>query len=153
MTDDPITDADIAELVALMSDAASAYIGGEIRRYFDLVQEADDYTLMDPFGGIQRRSPVTDSRIAELEALFQGGECTLDVVETYASGNLGVLVAVERQHGKVGPYAPQDWSLRVTLVFRREDDGWHLVHRHADPIVHPITFDQVSELARGDASG
>ena len=149
MTEDQVTDADLAELVELMREAASAYIDGNIRHYFDLMQEADDYTLMDPFGTIQRRTPVTDARVAELEELFQGGECTLEVVETYASGNLAVLVAVERQHGKVGPYPPQDWSLRVTLVFRRDDDGWHLVHRHADPIVHPITFDQVAELARG----
>jgi hypothetical protein len=60
-----------------------------------------------------------------------------------------VLVVVERQHGLVGPYPPQDWSLRVTLVFRREESVWRLVHRHADPLVHPITFDRLAELARG----
>jgi ketosteroid isomerase-like protein len=104
---------------------------------------------MDPFGGeTQRHVPVTEARIAELEELFRGGECTLEVVETYASGNLVVLVVVEHQHGTVGPYAPQDWSLRATVVFRREDDVWRLVHRHADPLVHPITFDQVAELTR-----
>ena len=150
MTDEQITDADLAELVELMRDAASAYIGGEIRRYFDLMQHADDFTLMDPFGGeTQRHTPVTDARIAELEELFQGGECTLEVVETYASGNLAVLVVVEHQHAKVGPYPPQDWSLRATLLFRREAGVWRLAHRHADPLVHPITFDQLSELTRG----
>ena len=150
MSEEAVTAADVDELVALMGEAASAYIGGEIRRYFDLMQHADDFTLMDPFGGeTQRHTPVTDARIAELEELFQGGECTLEVVETYASGNLAVLVVVERQHGTVGDYEPQDWSLRATLVFRRADGVWHLVHRHADPLVHPITFDQVAALARG----
>ena len=150
MTDDQVTEADVSELVELMRDAASAYIGGEMRRYFELMQHADDFTLMDPFGGeTQRHVPVTDARIAELEGLFQGGECALEVVETYASGNLAVLVVVERQTGTVGPYPPQDWSLRATIVFRRDAGVWRLVHRHADPLVHPITFDQVSELARG----
>jgi ketosteroid isomerase-like protein len=150
MDHDQVSDADVAELVDLMRDAASAYIGGDIRRYFDLMQHADDFTLMDPFGGeIQRHTPVTDERVADLEALFHDGECTLEVVETYASGNLAVLVVVERQQGEVGPSPRQDWSLRVTLVFRREDGVWHLVHRHADPLVHPITFDQVAALARG----
>ena len=43
----------------------------------------------------------------------------------------------------------QDWSLRLTLVFRRVGDRWQIVHRHADPLVHDIPFDHLAELARG----
>jgi ketosteroid isomerase-like protein len=49
----------------------------------------------------------------------------------------------------VGGYPTQDWSLRVTLVFRREGGAWRLVHRHADALVHPITREQLATLARG----
>jgi ketosteroid isomerase-like protein len=150
MTEEHVTDTEVHELVELMGEAASAYIGGNMRRYFDLMKHADDFTLMDPFGGeTTRESRVTDERIAGLKEIFRSGECTLEVVQTYASGNLAVLVVVERQHGEVGAYPAQDWSLRATLVFRREDSMWHLVHRHADPLVHPINFDQLAELARG----
>jgi ketosteroid isomerase-like protein len=150
MAEDRVSDGELDELVELMGAAASAYIGGEMRRYFDLMKHADDFTLMGPFGGeTTRESVVSEERIAELEDVFKGGEATLEVIETYASGDLAVLVVVERQHGLVGPYPPQDWSLRVTLVFRREESAWRLVHRHADPLVHPITFDRLAELARG----
>jgi len=150
MSEETVTAADVDEHVARMGEAASAYIGGEIRWYFDLMQHADDFTLMDPFGGdTSRESGASEERIAALEAFFQGGECELDVVQTYASGNLAVLVVVERQRGEVGGSPSQDWSLRATLVFRREDAVWHLVHRHADPLVHAITFEQLGELARG----
>ncbi len=119
-------------------------------RYFELMQHADDFTLMDPFGGeTTRASGATEERIAQLEDFFRGGECTLEIVETYASGNLAVLVVVEHQHGDVGGIPRQDWSLRGTLVFRRKGGVWRLVHRHADPLVHPITFDQLAQLARG----
>jgi ketosteroid isomerase-like protein len=119
-------------------------------RYFALMRHADDFTLMAPTGGeTSRDSENRPERIAEMERFFKRGECTLEVVETYASGNLAVLVAVERQHGELGDYPEQDWSLRVTLVFRREDSGWRVAHRHADPLVHTITFDHLAELARG----
>jgi ketosteroid isomerase-like protein len=65
------------------------------------------------------------------------------------SGDLVVLVAIERQHGEVGGLPDQDWSLRVTLVFRREGTGWRLAHRHADPLVHEITAEQFASIARG----
>ena len=89
------------------------------------------------------------SRLAEMSSFFKHGEATVEVIETYASGDLAVMVVVERQHGEVGEHPAQDWSLRVTLVFRREGSTWRLAHRHADALVHPITFDQLSELARG----
>ena len=43
--------------------------------------------------------------------------------------------------------------LRVTLMFRRDGSGWAAVHRHADPLVHPISHDVLGALARGDATG
>jgi hypothetical protein len=44
------------------------------------------------------------------------------------AGDLAVLVVVERQHGEVGGLPNQDWSLRVTLVFRRTESGWKMAH-------------------------
>jgi len=58
--------------------------------------------------------------------------------------------SIERQHGEVGGLPAQDWSLRVTLVFRRDESGWRQVHRHADALVHGIDLDQLAVLARGD---
>ena len=51
MTAEQVSQADIDELVDLIREAASAYIGGDMRRYFELMMHADDFTLMDPFGG------------------------------------------------------------------------------------------------------
>ena len=71
------------------------------------------------------------------------------MVESYTSGDLVVLVVIERQHGRVGGLPDQDLSLRVTWVFRREGWEWRQVHRHADPLVHGISFEQLAALARG----
>ncbi len=123
------SDDDLDELIELMSEAASAFIGGRMRRYFELMKHTDDFSLMPPTGGETiHGSTVNDEIIAEMERFFKGGDATLEVAQTYASGDLAVLVAVERQRGIVGEYPPQDWSLRVTLVFRRmgRPGGWRI---------------------------
>ncbi len=150
MADNRMTDTDLAELIELAAEATSAFIRGDMRRYFALMKHTDDYTLMAPTGGEARRGfDDSEDNVTEMERFFKTGDGTLEVIETYASGELAVLVAVERQRGEVGDYPVQDWSLRVTLVFRREGFEWQLAHRHADALAHPISFDRLAELARG----
>jgi ketosteroid isomerase-like protein len=63
---------------------------------------------------------------------------------------LVALLVIERQHATVGGLPDQDWSLRVTMLFRREGENWRLVHRHADPLVRELDLDDAAALARGD---
>jgi ketosteroid isomerase-like protein len=150
MSQSTVTDEDVAELIELVARAAKAFIRGDMRTYFSLIRQEDDYVLMQPFGGEPRRGPDNSPQAIEaLESYFTGGEADLEVVHTYVSGDMVVLAAIERQHGQVGGLPDQDWSLRVTLVFRRDESGWRQVHRHADALVHPIDLEQLSALARG----
>jgi hypothetical protein len=50
----------------------------------------------------------------------------VDLVQSFASDDFVLLVRIERQHGEVGGLPDQDWSLRVTMLFRREggDRAW-----------------------------
>ena len=153
MTRGDVTDRELSELVQIKAEAASAFIRGDMRTYATLMRHADDYTLMAPSGGEPRRGfDESDEALEALAQYFHGGEAELQVFQSYASGEMAVLVAIERQRGHVGGFAEQDWSLRVTLVFRREDSEWRLVHRHADPLVHEITEEQLAVLARGGES-
>ena len=145
-----VTEEELAELIVRAAEAVSALIRGDIRTYVTLVPHAEDYTLMDPFGGEPTRGfDPSSEHLDALERFFQGGEAELELVESYTSGDLVVLVVIERQHGKVGGLPEQDLSLRVSWVFRREGSEWRQVHRHADPLVHGISLEQVAGLARG----
>ena len=146
-----VTDVDVAELIRSTAEAAAAYIQGDIHTYLSLIKHADDYTLMPPYGGEPKRGFDTKEALESTPKMFRGGEEDLELVESYASGEMAVLVAIERQHGEVGGMPDQDWSLRVTLVFRREGPEWRLVHRHADPLVHAITMEHMATLARGQS--
>ena len=150
MAHENVTDEEIAELIRRTAEATSAYIRGDMRRYLTLIRHADDYTLMAPFGGEPTRGfDASPERLEATARFFQAGEADLELVQSYASGDIVVLVVIERQHGEVGGLPDQDWSLRVTLVFRRDGSEWRLIHRHADPLVHGISLEQLSALARG----
>jgi ketosteroid isomerase-like protein len=150
MTQRDVAGEELEGLVRRTAEAAKALIRGDVRGYIALAPHAEDYTLMAPSGGEPERGFDPSSEDLEtLEGFFQGGEAELEVVGSYASGDLVVLVVIERQHGQVGGLPEQDWSLRVTWVFRREGGEWRQVHRHADPLVHGISLEQVAALARG----
>ena len=97
---------------------------------------------------VRRPSTRTATRNCDLASYFQGGEATLEHVETHAWGDTVVIVMIERQHGQVGDLPDQEWSLRVTQVYRREGADWLLVHRHADPLVKTIDLPELSALTR-----
>jgi ketosteroid isomerase-like protein len=107
---------------------------------------------MSPYGGDPVRGfDDSDAALDRLTQFFRGGEAQVEVVETYTSGDLAVLVVIERRHGTIGDLAEQDWSLRVTWVFRRAaESDWELVHRHADALVHAIDHERWGALARGE---
>jgi ketosteroid isomerase-like protein len=146
------TEEELESLTGLMGEAASAIIRGDLRRYAELMRHDGDFTLIAPTGGEPRRGfDDSDEALAALSRYFRSGEAELEAFQTYASGDLAVLVAIERQRGEVGGLPEQDLSLRVTLVFRRDGPSWRLVHRHADPLVHEIGEEQLGKLLRGEA--
>lgn len=57
-----------------------------------------------------------------------------EVLAAGASDDLGYIVGVEHTTASVGDGAPEPYALRVTTLFRRENGGWKVVHRHADPL-------------------
>jgi ketosteroid isomerase-like protein len=146
---DQITDEELAELIRVTEDATTAFMRGEMERYLSVTEHVRGFTLMNPFGGEPLRYEDRTESLREAAGFFKGGEAKLDVTEAHAWGDTLVLVMVERQHGEVGGLPDQDWSLRVTQVYRRDGTDWKLVHRHADPLVHPIGLEQAAALARG----
>jgi len=86
MPNESITDEHVADLVRRCADAAVAFIRGDMRAYVGLIRHAEDYTLLPPFGGGDG-------------PFFTAGEAEVELVQSYVSGDLVVLVLIERQHG------------------------------------------------------
>ncbi len=149
MASSEIIDDEAADLVARTGEAARAWMQGDMDRYLALTPHARGYTLMHPGGGGPTRFDDRTESLRSLSGYFKNGDAALEAVETHSWDDTIVLVMIERQHGQVGDLPEQDWSLRVTMVYRRDGSDWLLVHRHADPLVAPITQHQMAALARG----
>jgi ketosteroid isomerase-like protein len=139
-----------SDVVRLSEEANAALVRGDIDGYLARIKHAPDYTLMSPFGGATERG-FADSpeRRAAMKQFFKSGTLDQERVATYASGDLVVLVTVEHVRAIVGDLPEQDYTLRVTQVFRRTGADWQLAHRHADPLGPGISVDRMAALARG----
>jgi hypothetical protein len=121
-----ITDEELADLVRRTEEATAAFICGDMRRYLELTPHAPGFTLMNPFGGPPTRYDNRAESLEKVAGYFAGGEAKLELVQAHASGDIVVLVMIERQHGKVGGLPDQNWSLRVTrsIAVTTPNGGW-----------------------------
>jgi ketosteroid isomerase-like protein len=96
-----------------------------------------DETLANPLGpaivGWDNIAREGD-RVAAMRR--SAGTFSFEEVSRVETAELGYLVGIERFTAAQDDGAqPIILALRVTTIFRREDEGWHLVHRHADRVV------------------
>jgi ketosteroid isomerase-like protein len=150
---DPAIGSVVSGLIQRSEEAHAALMRGEVGRYRGLIELADDFTLMSPFGGTPSRGvDITAERWEAMGRFFRNGVFEQEIVGAYGSADMVVLALIERQTVEVGGLPAQAWPLRVTLVWRREGANWRLAHRHADPLVAGITVEKAAALARGEAA-
>ncbi len=126
--------------------ALRAYAKGDPVPVLALWSHRDDVTLANPFGPPCRGRSEIESATRQAVANFQPGgplyfrevSSSFDEVARYASTELGYVVQLERHEGTLAEReGSASVALRVTMIVRREDDGWKVVHRHADPVTAP----------------
>lgn len=137
-----------ARLAALSETANGALMRGDIARYSELITFTDDFTFMSPFGGAPKRGPLNDAQMTAMGRFFRDGVLKMDLIEAYVTEGIAVLAVVEHNHVAVGGLPAQDWTLRVTLVYRRYGAEWRLAHRHADPLPAELDLAGAAALAR-----
>jgi ketosteroid isomerase-like protein len=119
--------------------AVAAIFRGDPRPAKALFSDADDVTLGNPFGPYAHGRRKVEETLTGAASNYRDGDVTdVELIAKYVSNGLACVVEVERGRAKVGGSdQTATLSLRVTSVFRLEQDIWKLVHRHADPITTP----------------
>lgn len=97
----------------------------------------DDGTIMGAVGGWSRGGATTAEIQGKVAAQWASGSGEVELVDGAVVGDIAWLAMVERATVVFtgDDVTERRWDLRVTEVFRRTDDGWERVHRHADPLV------------------
>ena len=117
--------------------AQQAFIRGDPGPQKLLWSRRDDITLANPLSppakGYDRVCEVMDNAAAQVR---DGEGLTLETISLVETPDLAYEVAIQRGTMKLGDADEMvPFALRVTSIFRREDQGWKLVHRHADPLM------------------
>lgn len=130
---------DFDAVVEAARTALSAMAKGDSAPSVALWSRRDDVVLANPLGPPIVGFPLVAAETARVASMFVDGEPhEFDEIARWASSDLGYVVAIE--HARVrrvgtGELVPLD--LRVTTIFRREEDGWCLCVRHADRVTAP----------------
>jgi ketosteroid isomerase-like protein len=96
-----------------------------------------DVTLFGVSGGSGEHGwDKVGPRLDWTHTQYSDGILTVERIASYVDGNLGYVVQRENVRFKVpGQTADSILQIRATWIFRRERDGWHIIHRHADSLM------------------
>lgn len=130
---------DLAQVIEEYHRSVDAFVRGDAEPQKRLYSHRDDATLANPLGpparGWQQVERVLDHAASQLR---DGEPHTFERISGYATPDLAYIVGIERTRVKLGGAEEMaSAALRATTIFRREEDGWRIVHRHADAITAP----------------
>lgn len=125
------------DALAAVDESLREYLAGNPAPQMALWSQREDVSLCNPLGPPTRGFENVVAAASAPSRMMSGGTFHgAEEVSRYISDDLGYVVRIERgaTHLNASPQA-LPYELRVTLIFRREVDGWKVTHRHADSIV------------------
>jgi ketosteroid isomerase-like protein len=136
---------DVDELIEQFHLASDEFLKGNPEPVNKLWSRREDVTLANPYGppvrGWDEVAKVTEHAASQVR---DGELVSVEIVAKHVTAELAYVVEIERPKAKIG--GSEDitpFALRVTMIFRPEDGGWKIVHRHADPITTPQPAESV----------
>lgn len=114
--------------------ASDAFVSGDVEPLLAVSTHHDPASIYGPPGTVVTGAEAVNGANAAGAARFTTAERNdVEVGASGSDGDLGYWTGVQRSVVRMaGQDAPVPMDLRVTELYRREDDGWRLFHRHAD---------------------
>jgi len=126
---------DFEQFMKRREEAARAFVRGDVAPLGRIVARASSATFFSPQGGYEQGPNHVYSIYERDAARFTSDTTNFEILQMAANGGIAYWVGFQRATARLGGSAdPVSFNLRVTEVFRRENDAWKLVHRHADAL-------------------
>jgi ketosteroid isomerase-like protein len=136
---------DVDELIERYQLGLGDFMKGDPEPVKELFSHREDVTLANPLGPPAHGWDEVGATIEHAASQFRDGRLVgVEIVEKRVTPEFAYTLWLEHAEGKVGgreDVAPA--TLRVTMIYRREEGGWKVVHRHADPITTPQPAESV----------
>ena len=127
---------EVDRLIERFDLAQGEFMKGNPEPVKKLFSHREDVTLANPLGPPAHGWEQVAATMEHAASQFRDGKIGVyETIEKHVTPELAYVVREERAEAKVGgseDSAPI--ALRVTMIFRPEEDEWKIVHRHADPI-------------------
>lgn len=115
--------------------AGGSFVNGDPEPQKAVFSHGADACLVNPMGVVARGWPAVAATMEAAAAQFSDGEITFELLHRIEMHDVAYITEVESWRARlVATGERATGTLRVTSIFRRETDGWKVLHRHADPI-------------------
>src|SRR5215468_2316570 len=122
-----------AAFITKLEAAELEFAQGRPAAFKALWSHSDDVSICGAFGGVESGWDKVASRLDWASSQFSEGTRSREEIKSAVGAEFAYSVQSEHIRFRVpGRTEASTLDLRVTMVFRREPDGWRIVHRHAD---------------------
>jgi ketosteroid isomerase-like protein len=127
---------DFKQFMNQREEASRAFLNGDIGPLGTIATHVSPATIFGPMGDyVEGADKVNEVNASGAKNFEPGGESRFEVLQIAANDGIAYWVGIQRATARMkGKTEVVPFNFRVTEVFRREDGGWKLVHRHADPL-------------------
>lgn len=134
-----VPDKELQIMLGQYAEAAALFYDGKPEAVKALWSHSDDVTLSGAAGGDTAKGwNNVSSRLDWASSQFRdsNGSKTIEQIQTTVSGSFAYIVQYEHiRYHRPGQSEIAKRDYRVTTIFRREPEGWRVVHRHADTLM------------------
>lgn len=127
--------------------ALNALIRGDPEPKKEMFSRREDVTLANPLGLPIRGWADIEQTLDRVASQMREGEPhRFERISEYATSDLAYVLEIEQTRVRMGASEEvTPFSLRATTIWRREESGWKIALRHADPITTPRPIESVLE--------